>query len=183
MRLNQAITVIPINIRKLRKVKIRLPPARLFDEPLGFTGSRRFFALCWSRADEAPILNDGIIESIGVPDFYRAWRYHPAVIAALIGYNIGDAAITADHMLLVDRTSRTLYVGKVWDILEILDSQKNGIPEPTDETGSVYNSGTSIDMQEEGAVAAKKGYDKPMNSDIKLLNQLEAWMNANIKDG
>jgi len=71
----------------------------------------------------------------------------------------------------------------VWDILEILDSQKNGIPEPTDETGSVYNSGTSIDMQEEGAVAAKKGYDKPMNSDIKLLNQLEAWMNANIKDG
>ena len=140
--MNQALTVIPITIRKLKRVKMRLPPAHLFEEPLGCTSNRRFFALCWSRADQAPILNDGLFESFGVSDFYRVWRFNPVVISALIGYNIGDAAITADHMLLVDRKSRTLYVGKVWDVLEVLDFQKNGVPERLHETGPVHKSTT-----------------------------------------
>ncbi|MDD2336041.1 MAG: hypothetical protein PHD01_05650 [Geobacteraceae bacterium] len=123
--MNQSETVIPIAIRKLKKVHMRLPPSHLFDEPLGCSGNRRYFALYWSRADQAPVLNDGFFESVGVPDTYRVWRYEPAVIAALAGYNIGDAAITADHWLLVDRKSRELYIGKVWDVLAALDFQKS----------------------------------------------------------
>jgi hypothetical protein len=162
---------------------MRLPPPHLFDEPLGCSGNMRFFALCWSRADRAPVLNDGFFEFFGAQDTYRVWRYHPTVIAALAGYNIGDAAITADHWLLVDRKSRAFYVGKVWDVLAVLDFQKSGIPEPLHETGPDPNSRDSMDMQGEGAVVPNKRYKKPMISNMKLLNELEAWLNANITDG
>jgi hypothetical protein len=179
----EAVTIIPIAIRKLKRVNMLLPPPHLFDEPLGCAGNRRLFALWWSRADQAPVLNDGFFESVGVPVFYRVWRYHPAVIAALAGYNIGDAAITADYWLLVDRKSRVLYVGKVWDVLNVLDFQKSGIPVPLHETGPVPDFSDPMDIQGEGAVVPSKGFKKPMNSDNKLLNELEEWLDANMKGG
>lgn len=178
--MDQALTVIPITIRKLKRVNMRLPPAHLFEEPLGYADNKRFFALCWSRVDQAPILNDGFSESFGEPDLYRVWRFNPVVRSKLIGYNIGDAAITADHMLLVDRKLRILYIGKVWDVLEVLDLQKNGTSEPRNETCNVCNSGTPMEMRDEGKVTAKNEDKKMMSSGIKLLDELEAWINANI---
>ena len=179
----QSTKIIPIVIRKLKRVKLRLPPAHLFDELLWYLGNRRFFALCWSHADQAPILNDGFFESVGVPDAYRVWRYHPVVIATLAGYNIGDAAIVADHLLLVDRLSRALYVGKVWDVVEVLEFQKSGISEPLHEAGPDCNSGNSEGMQEDSPVAPGRSCKKTINSNTRLLNELEAWLNSNSMGG
>ncbi|HET6421329.1 MAG TPA: hypothetical protein VFG19_14315 [Geobacteraceae bacterium] len=178
--MGEVATVIPIGIHKLKRLKMQLPPARLFDEPLGCSGNRRFFALYWSRADRVPVLNDGLFEIVGAPDPYRVWRYHPKVIAALEEYNIGDTAISADHWLLVDRKSRALYVGKVWDVLAILDLQKNGTLEPYHETGPSSNSRDLKNLEGGGTAAPGKKYKKPLFSGMKLLNELEAWINANI---
>ncbi len=173
-------TVIPIGICKLKRLKMNMPPSRLFDEPLGCSGNRRFFALYWSRADRVPVLNDGFFEIVGAPDPYRVWRYHPKVIAALEGYNIGDVAVTADHWLLVDRRSRTLFVGKVRDVLAVLDLQKNGTLEPYHETGPPSSSKESKNPQGGYAAVQRKKYKKTLISGMKLLNELEAWINANI---
>ncbi len=178
--MTEAAKVIPIAIRKLKSVRMRLPPARLFDELLGCSGNRRFLALCWSRAIRAPILNDGIFEVLGAPDPYRVWRYHPGVNAALAGYNIGDAVEIADHWLLVDRKSRALYVGDAADVMVILEYQKRGVIDPLHEVEPVRKSGDTLDsMRESGAITTKK-YKKPMTFDIKLLHELEAWLKANV---
>ncbi len=66
-------TVIPIGIRKLKRLTMHLPPSHLFDEPLGCSANRRFFALYWSRPDRLPVLNDGFFEIVGAPDPYRVW--------------------------------------------------------------------------------------------------------------
>ncbi len=173
-------TVIPIGIRKLKRLKMHLPPSHLFDEPLGCSVNRRFFALYWSRADRVPVLNDGFFEIVGAPDPYRVWRYHPKVIAALEGFNIGDAATTLDHWLLVDRKTRTLYVGKVPDVLVVLDLQKNGTLEPHYETGPSSDSRDLKNLQVEVAVVPGKKYKKPFLSTMKILNELEAWINEKI---
>ncbi len=173
----EAATVIPIGIHKLKRLKMNMPPPRLFDEPLGCSGNRRFFALYWSRADRVPVLNDGFFEIVGAPDPYRVWRYHPKVIAALEGYNIGDTTITADHWLLVDRKSRALSVGKARDVLAVLDLQKNGMLEPYHETGP---SRGMKNMPGEGAVVPGKKYKKAFLSTMKILNELEAWINEKI---
>ncbi len=173
-------SVIPIGIRKLKRLTMHLPPSRLFDEPLGCSGNRRFFALYWSRADRVPILNDGFFEIVGAPDPYRVWRYHPKVIAALAGYNIGDAALTVDHWLLVDRKLRALYVGKARDVLAVLDLQKNGMLEPYHETAPSSDSRDIRNMPVEGAVVPGKKYKKPFLSTMKILNELEVWINENV---
>lgn len=182
-RMNQAQTVIPLSISKLKRVRMRLPPPRLFDELLGCRGNKRFFALWWSRADQAPVMDDGVFESFGMPAPYRVWRYHPDVMAALARYNIGDAAITADHWLLVDRKSRALYAGKVWDVLEVLDCQKRGAPEPLNETGVTGIHTGIMDIQCEDGDASGKGLEEPVNRGEKLLDELEAWLAANLAGG
>lgn len=178
--MNHAQTVIPIAIRKLKKVRMRLPPPRLFDELLGCGGDKRFFALWWSRADQAPIMDDGTFESAGLPAPYRVWRYHPAVMAALAWYNIGDAALTADHWLLVDRKARSLYAGKVWDVLDVLDYQKTGLYELRKGAGPVADRNGQMDLEGEGGDTPAKGVEGPVFSGMKLLDELEAWLDANI---
>ncbi|MRR07418.1 MAG: hypothetical protein EG828_10840, partial [Deltaproteobacteria bacterium] len=67
--------IIPLAIRKLEKLRMGPPPRQLFDEPLGSPGNRRLFALYWLRAVRAPILHDGLLETVGDPEPYRIWRY------------------------------------------------------------------------------------------------------------
>lgn len=178
--MTEAVKVIPIAIRKLKRIRMHLPPARLFDELLGCSGNRRFFALCWSRAIRAPILNDGVFEVLGAPDPYRVWRYHPVVNAALAGYNIGDAVETADHWLLVDRQSRAIYVGDATDVMAVLDYQKRGALDPLYEAEPVQKSRAVPDSnREDGAIPTKK-YKKTMTFDAKLLHELESWITANV---
>ncbi|HOP39546.1 MAG TPA: hypothetical protein PLI53_00750 [Geobacteraceae bacterium] len=180
--MNQSDTVIPIAIRKLKRVAVRLPPARLFDEPLGCYGDNRFFALWWSRTDQAPVLNDSVLEYAGIAAPYRAWRYHPQVIAALARYNIGDAAITADHWLLVDRRSRALYVGKVWDVVDVLDYQKSGEASPPGDAGAESGSGVSIETRKDNNVQPSQANEMPPVFNKKLLDELKAWLDANLSD-
>lgn len=170
--------VIPIAIRRLKRVEMRLPPPHLFDKLLGCSGNRRFFALCWSRAVRAPLLNDGFLETVGATDPYRVWRHHPAVIAALTGYNIGDAAETAGDLLLVDRKSRVLYVGKSADVLVVLDYQKRGVVDLLPETGHVETAGDSRTIPGDGAVIAFKRYKNPLMSNIKQIHELERWLDT-----
>lgn len=176
--MNEIAQVTPIAIRRLKRVEMRLPPPHLFDELLGCSGNRRFFALCWSRAVRAPLLNDGFLETLGAADPYRVWRHHPGVIAALTGYNIGDAAETAGDLLLVDRKSRVLYVGKSADVLVVLGYQKRGVVDQLPKTGHVEATGDSRVIPGEGAVYASKRYKKPLMSNIKLLHELERWLDA-----
>jgi len=175
--------VIPIAIRKLKKVEMRLPPPRLFDELLGCRGDKRFFALWWSRSDQAPVMNDGTFESAGIPAPYRVWRYHPAVMAALAWYNIGDAALTADHWLLVDRKARSLYAGKVWDVLDVLDYQKSGLNEPRNGACPAAGCKGEMDLEGEGGGPPVKRMQQAMISGGKQLDELEAWLDANIAVG
>lgn len=170
--MNQSESVIPIAIRKLKRIALRMPPARLFDEPLGCQGNRRFLGLWWSRTDQAPMLNDGVLEYPGRAAPYRTWRYHPQVIAALARYNIGDAAITADRWLLFDRKSRVLYVGKVWDVVDLLDYPKSSEAEP--------GSSDAIETRQDNNGEPEQANEKPPAVNRKLLDELQAWLDANM---
>jgi len=175
---NEVAKVIPLAIRKLKRLNLRLPPPHLFDELLGCSGNRRLFALSWSRAVRAPLLNDGFLETLGAADPYRVWRHHPGVIAALAGYNIGDAAESAGDLLLVDRKSRVLYVGRAADVLVVLEYQKRGVLDRLPETGAEGVGGASKDIPGEGSIIAAKRYKKPLMFNIRLLHELEGWLNA-----
>lgn len=173
-------TIIPLAVRRLKRLTLRLPPPHLFEELLGFCGNRRFFALTWSRAVRRPILNDGLMETLGESDPYRVWRYNSGVIAALAEFNLGDALETADHWLLVDRKARTLYVGTEAEVHMVLDYQRRGMIELMAEPTPARKPAAPASVPGEGALVPFKRYKKPLFFDIDVLHELEAWLEKNI---
>lgn len=174
------VDIIPLAIRKLERLRMRPPPRHLFDEPLGCHGTRRLFALYWLRALRAPILHDGLLETVGDPEPYRIWRYHPRVIPHLMGYNLGDAADRADHWLLVDRLLRLLYVGRSPDVLAVLDYQKSGIIEPLPGAQPERALGAPMHLMGKNMRGSQRKLGKLLVPESTVLNSLEAWIEENV---
>ncbi len=170
--------VTPIAIRKLKRIKIPLPPSHLFDELLGCRNNKRFLAFHWSRRVQVPVLNDGSLETIGAVEPYRIWRYHPRIMVALADYNTGDADDLAEHWLLVDRKTRALYAGKVADVLVILDYQQRGVIDPLPE---IKGAGDSRAVKPGDTFSSAKSFKKQMTVSIRLVHELESWLAKHIK--
>jgi len=172
--------IIPLAIRRLEKLRMGPPPRQLFDEPLGCSGTRRLFALYWLRAVRAPILHEGLLETVGDPEPYRIWRYHPRVIPHLAGFNLGDTADRADHWLLVDCMLRLLYVGKSADVLAVLDYQKRGIIEPLPGAAPGRNLGAPMQLMGKNLSGSQRKLAKLLVPNVAVLHALEAWIDQNV---
>lgn len=174
--------VTPIAIRKLKRIKIRLPPSHLFDELLGCSRGNRFFAFYWSRQVQVPILNDGRLETIGAVEPYRIWRYHPRIMTALADYNTGDVDDLAEHWLLVDRKTRALYVGEIADVLIVLDFQQRGVIDTLPEETGAGKTGNSKPTNPADIPITAKSFKKQMTVSLKLLQELDSWLTKNIRE-
>jgi hypothetical protein len=172
--------IIPLAIRKLEKLRMKPPPPRLFDEPLGYTGTRRLFALYWLRSQRVPLLNDGLLETVGDPEPYRIWRYHPRVVSHLINYDLGDKTDSADHWLLVDRRLRVLYAGKTADVQAVLGFQKRGIIGPL--AGAPSRPGKAVSMHLMGKVmtGSQRKLGRLLVPNLSVLHELESWIDGNV---
>jgi hypothetical protein len=177
--MRKAAMITPIAIRKLERIKIRLPPPHLFDELLG-SSNNRFFALYWSRKVQVPVLNDGRFETLGADEPYRVWRYHPRIMAALADYNTGDADDLAEHWLLVDRRTRGLYVGEVSDVLLVLEFQQRGVIDPIPGVEKVGRTGHTAAANMADMVIAAKSFKKQMSVSQKRVRELESWLVKNV---
>ncbi len=172
-------TVIPLVMGKLDKLSMPAPPPHLFDVPLGCSAVRRLFALYWCRAVRAPLVHDGFLESVGDPEPYRVWRYHPRVIPHLSAYNLGDAADRADHWLLVDRLSRLLFAGKGADVLAVLEYQQRGIIAPLQNLSPDENSGVARVLGR-ALTGIRRGYGRVLLPDASLRVELRAWIERTV---
>jgi hypothetical protein len=175
--------ITPIAIRKLKRIKIPLPPPHLFDELLGCSRNIRFFAFYWSRKVQVPILNDGRFEILGAVEPYRVWRYHPRIMVALADYNTGDADDLAEHWMLVDRRTRGLYVGEVSDVLLILDFQQRGVIDPLPEADKSGLPGNSAPPNPADRAITAKSFKKQMSVSLKRITELESWLVKNVGGG
>jgi hypothetical protein len=179
--MTEAAKVIPIDIRKLNRINMPLPPAHLFDDLLGCHNNKRLFALYWSRKAQVPILNDGNLEIVGTLEPYRIWRYHPKIIVALSGYNIGDTGDFADHWLLMDRKTRMLYIGDIADVLLVLDYQKRGIIAPLPETETYRQAGEPRTQMPGDPFISTKKFRKQTTLSLKRIHELEAWLDVSCR--
>jgi hypothetical protein len=181
--MSEAAKVIPIDIRKLKRIKMPLPPAHLFDDLLGCCNNKRFFALYWSRMAQVPILNDGDLEIVGTLEPYRIWRYHPRILAALNGHNIGDVKDFADHWLLVDRKMRSLYIGDIADVLLVLGYQKRGVIDLLPEVEASRKPGERQVKKPGDPCISVKRFGRQVTLSVKRIHELESWIDVNIKEG
>jgi hypothetical protein len=172
--------IIPLAIRRLEKLRMAPPPRQLFDEPLGCSGTRRLFALYWLRAVRAPILHEGFLETVGDPEPYRIWRYHPRVIPHLAGFNLGDTVEIANHWLLVDCLLRLLYVGKSSDVQALLDYQKRGIIGPLPGSAPGRNIGAPMQLMGKKMRGSQRKLGKLLVPNVSVLHALESWIDQNV---
>lgn len=175
--------VTPLAIGKLERIRVRLPPSRLFDELLGCTSRNRFFALYWSRRGHVPVLHDGALEIIGAVEPYRIWRYNPRVMAALAEYNTGDVYDHAEHWLLIDRELRVLYAGHAVDVLHVLGFQRRGVIDLLPEGEKPPFSAQARPAGLFDQPVAAKSFKKQMTVSLKLLQELDSWLARNLKGG
>ncbi|MGA7827461.1 MAG: hypothetical protein WCA04_07370, partial [Geobacteraceae bacterium] len=172
--------IIPLAIRRLEKLCMPAPPRKLFDNPLGCPGTRRLVALYWVRAIRAPMLHDGFLERVGNPEPYRVWRHHQHVISHLTEFNLGDATEQAEHWILLDRLSRTLYVGKKAEVRDVLDYQKRGIVEPLPDEAPEPGDERPLQLMGQDLRGPEKKLAKLLVPDHAELHALEAWIEEHV---
>lgn len=177
--LQKAATVTPLAMGRLDRLSMPAPPAHLFEMRIGCSAVRRLCALHWCRAVRAPLVHDGFLESVGEQEPYRVWRYHPRVIPHLSAYNLGDATDRADHWLLVDRVSRLLFVGKVADVMTVLEYQQRGIIAPLTGADPEENNGVAR-LLGKALTGIRRGYGRVLLPDTSQRNELAAWIERNV---
>lgn len=123
--------LIPIDIRRLQRLSIPVPPDDIFEHLYGYRGSRRFIAMYWHPMvpgtidiGDHPVIDDGMT-SIRVREWqaYLDWILFPPIAFALAQYDIGDSYAHPQHYLLLDRYSRHIYVGDIYIVLSVINNQ------------------------------------------------------------
>lgn len=123
--------LIPINIRKLQRLSIPVPPDDIFEHLYGYRGSRRFIAMYWQPMvpgtidiGDHPVIDDGMTR-IRAREWqaFLDWILFPLIAFALAQYDIGDSYVHPRHYLLLDRYSRRIYVGDMYIVSSVITIQ------------------------------------------------------------
>jgi hypothetical protein len=103
-------------------VRLPLEPPPLFLEAIGYLGGNRFVGVAWPEGRF--LWDDGECATSADRESWSAIFGHPKLRSALAPYSLGDLAARSVHWLLVDRDTRTLLVGLVEDVQDVLEANE-----------------------------------------------------------
>jgi hypothetical protein len=92
----------------------------MLEEALGYTGTARWVAFFWLPGGDELMYDDGLLSADGQWHAWLLFTYHPRVAPSLAPYTLGTSEEEAQHWLLLDRDTRTCYVGKAPTVKQFL---------------------------------------------------------------
>lgn len=130
-------------LHKLNKIDLPAPP--YFAKTMGYHYGRKWVAFYWSPGGDELEFYDG--QQSGTIYWFGWLRFinHQLVQAFLKDYNFGSSENDATHWLLLDRQTRSFFVGLKKDVQHFLDLFNDDISEqiityPADMAGQYESS-------------------------------------------
>ena len=99
---------------------LSLPVPPMLEEALGYTGTARWVAFHWEPVGDELRYHDGTVSADGSWYAWLTFVQHRRIAPALAPYHFGDSEEDARHWLVLDRETRTLFVGTVADVQRVL---------------------------------------------------------------
>lgn len=115
----------------IESLNIPVPP--MLEEALGYQGKARWVVFYWTPCGDELRYNDGTTEADGSWHAWLAFKRHPCIAPHLEPYHLGSSEEEARHWLLLDRESRTLYVGEASAVEHFLLEHRPPPPVLTEE--------------------------------------------------
>jgi hypothetical protein len=88
----------------------------MLEEALGYAGSSRWVAFHWTPCGDELRYHDGTVSADGSWHAWLTFVHHRCIAPALAPYHFGNSEEEAYHWLVLDRETRTLFVGAVGDV-------------------------------------------------------------------
>lgn len=105
-------------------LKVVAPVPPMLETAIGYDGDARWVAFYWQPAGDEACWSDGQRARCGANwPVYLAYIGHSTVRRHLAAYNFGNSDTAADHYLLLDRDTRTIYAVPVRQAQEFLAEQ------------------------------------------------------------
>jgi hypothetical protein len=105
-------------ISSLTPLAIPVPP--MLEAALGYAGAARWVAFHWEPCGDELRYHDGAVSTDGSWHAWLTFAHHRRIAPALVPYHFGSSEEAAVHWLLLDRETRTLFVGAVVDVQHFL---------------------------------------------------------------
>lgn len=165
--------VIPFALFTFDRLQFKAPPADIFEELLGYSGSMRFVGFCYTG--QAVCIEDGQLHEIGHRKPWSIW-YHSLGVEVLRYYCFGYEGRAPEHLLILDRISRALYAAPVQAGQDALAQQVPGLRQTAGRSLSPVDGGPE---SEDLADAIFSGDPHHGQEELKhKIEQLEKWLQA-----
>lgn len=97
-----------------------LPVPPMLEEALGYVGTARWVAFHWTPYGDELQYDDGTLSADGSWHAWLTFVRHLRIAPVLAPYHFGNSEEEAQHWLLLDRETRTVFVGAVVDAQQCL---------------------------------------------------------------
>ena len=169
--------------RGLVPLDVPVPP--MLADAVGYDGQARYISMYWEMAGDEVYWDDGRMGSTGHWDGYLAYVQYPSVSRALRPYHLGGSDAEAQHALVLDRETLSLYVGSREDVQSSLEDQW---PNPPAMAGEVTAESMPVVLdvlESETWTEVTRRVDPAeirhqMQAHQRIVAQLRAWLDAQL---
>lgn len=166
--------LIPFALFTFDRLEFKAPPADIFEDLLGYSGTQRFVGFYYTG--HALCIEDGQLHEIGERRPWSIW-YRTLGPAVLRYYCFGYEGREPEHMLILDRISRVLYVAPVRAGQDVLKLQIPRLPKTAEEFLSRANWGDKDDEPTEILFSTSSAGDLEARIEMKDgIDRLMKWV-------
>jgi hypothetical protein len=155
-------------------IRLDLPVPPMLEEALGYAGTARWVAFYWLPGGDELMYDDGLLSADGQWHAWLLFKYHPRIAPSLAPYALGNSEEEARHWLLLDRDTRTVYVGNARAVQQFLRQ----VTPPVFTTEAVEALLAALDSPPLSLEELSARVAQALHRQHQLEQALQAWLDA-----
>ncbi|WP_224962460.1 hypothetical protein [Geomonas subterranea] len=164
--------VVPFTLFTFDRLQFKAPPADIFEDLFGYTGQQRFVGFCYTS--HALCIEDGQFNQVGHARPWSIW-YRSLGVSVLRYYCFGYQGQPPEHLLILDRKSRTLYAAPVQAGQDALAKQVVRLQQTTGAAPSGEHRESDVDYLADSFFSSTSSRNNPVD-EKKRIQRLEGWV-------
>lgn len=169
--------ITPLNLFKLDKVDLDVPPEEMFERLFGYSGDQRFVSFFLLHDDL--MFDDGCIAGTGRFYLWSTWRNHEAVRDHLAKYDFSASDRLQMPRLLLDRVHRKLYAGHDHLVSQVvIRQQSQPIENPEEITPELWQQYIEKLMAAPSPLRTVEEAMQALDKEQEELKKLRGWLSS-----
>jgi hypothetical protein len=146
----------------------------MLEAALEYTGTARWVAFYWLPGGDELMYDDGLMSADGQWHAWLLFKYHPRIAPSLVPYALGNSEEDARHWLLLDRDTRTCYVGEAPEVKQFLRQ----VTSPVFTAAAVEALLAALDSPPLSPEELSTRVAQALHRQHHLEQELQAWLDA-----